>query len=71
MKYVETRDGYVTERRGKMVYGFCDKGCKPIIRPRLSETLRAMDQHAAYHHGQRALEVTEGALVLPLDVPPF
>lgn len=52
MRYFEPREEYSYEKRGNNQYGFCDKGCKVIVRPNLPSLRKAMQAHYSAHHGQ-------------------
>lgn len=55
--------GFWTERRGKRVVGFCDKGCKletgtGIFRDKQWQVVAAMNRHiASVHEGVTQLEI--------------
>lgn len=71
MYYVPQWDfGY--EKRGRMFYAFCDKGC-PVIRCHDKYALnRAMEQHCLRHEGQLTLDVFPRPEPLPPGSPaPF
>ncbi len=57
MKWFEPKNEYAYEKRGNNWYGFCDSGCKVIVRPNMRSLRTAMDQHHAAHHGQMRLEI--------------
>jgi hypothetical protein len=67
VRYFEPREEYSYEKRGANYYGFCDKACKVIVRPHLSQLRKAMQVHNSQHHGQLSFPVPEP---LP-DLPPW
>lgn len=49
--------GWWFEWRNGKPYGFCDKGCKPIVRKFKWQVERAMNEHLNEHNGQQRLIV--------------
>lgn len=47
--------GFWIEKRGSNFYGFCDYGCKPIVRANFHMCVSAMNRHDWEHGGQTSL----------------